>query len=168
MERLLWKITALLIAVAVVATLPVASDYLRAEPGRACPDAQDKDGLCAEVYLGGIQHAVAFYPESFDVQGAYALLAGILSASAAVLAISFALNQIVLSNISQRYSSRLIEWYTGQPTDVFTAFVLMVAASAALLLALNSLPAWLASAAVLALTLGLFAALWFFARGSYT
>ena len=165
MERLLWKITALLIAVAAAATVPVASDYLRAEPGRACPDAQDKDGLCAEVYLGGIQHAVAFYPESFDVQGAYALLAGILSASAAVLAISFALNQIVLSNISQRYSSRLVEWYTGQPTDVFTAFVLMVAASAALLLALNSLPAWLAAPAVLFLTVHLFASLWLFARG---
>ena len=165
MERLLWKITALLIAVAAVATVPVALDYLRAEPGRACPGAQDEDWLCAEVDLGGMPHAVAFYPESFDAQGASALLAGILSASAAVLAISFALNQIVLSNISQRYSSRLVEWYTGQPTDVFTAFVLMVAASAALLLALNSLPAWLAAPAVLALTLGLFAALWLFARG---
>jgi len=164
-ERLLWKITALLTAVAAAATLPVASDYLRAEPGRACPDARDAAGLCTEVGLGGASYAVGFYPESFDTQDASALLAGILSASAAVLAISFALNQIVLSNISQRYSSRLIEWYTGQPTDVFTAFVLMVAASAALLLALNSLPAWLASAAVLALTLGLFAALWIFARG---
>ena len=140
-EKVLWKTTAVVVAAAVFATAVTLLGYF------------------------GADQSIDVYPESFDAQGASALLAGVLSASAAILAISFTLNYVVLSNISQRYSSRLVESYTGQLAGVFVAFVSMVAFSAALLLALNLLPAWLAASAVLVLTVYLFVALWFFARG---
>ena len=140
-EKILWKTTAVVAAAAVFAAAVTLLGYF------------------------GAGQPIDTYPESFDAQGASALLAGMLSASAAILAISFTLNYVVLSNVSQRYSSRLVESYTEQLAGVFAAFVSMVAFSAALLLALGLLPAWFAAPAVLALTVWFFAALWLFARG---
>lgn len=88
-----------------------------------------------------------------------------LSASAAILAISFTLNQVIMSNISQRYSSRIVESYMGAPTAAFATFVFMVIGSATLLLVHDYRPAWSAAGAVLLLMPGLLAALWFFADG---
>ena len=141
MDKILWQATAAVAAAAVFATAVTLSGYF------------------------GAGQSIGAYPESFDAQGASALLAGMLSASAAILAISFTLNYVVLSNVSQRYSSRLVGSYTGRLAGVFVAFVSMVAFSAALLLAINLLPAWLAASAVLAIAVCFFAAVWLFARG---
>ena len=136
LDKILWQATAAVAAAAVFATAVTLSGYF------------------------GAGQSIGAYPESFDAQGASALLAGMLSASAAILAISFTLNYVVLSNVSQRYSSRLVGSYTGRLAGVFVAFVSMVAFSAALLLAINLLPAWLAASAILAITVCFFAAVW--------
>ena len=161
---MLGKLAGVMGAVAVLTLAPVAWDYIGVtRSGQACPDAQGVAGFCIES--DEEQTYVTFDSESFEAQDTSTLLAGILTASAAILAIWFTLNQIVLSNIYQRYGSKLVESYAGVPTGVFMVFVLMVPGSAALLFAYNSLPGWIAASAVFVLTAGLFATLWFFAQG---
>lgn len=164
MEGRLWAATGAMAAIAIPALGLAVWDYLGIELVQACPLLQGVAGLCLPFDFGGQQYAVTFDSGSFEAQDTPVLLAGMLAGSAAILAISFTLNQVVLSNISQRYSSKLVESYTKNPAIAFVAFVMMVAGSAALLLAYNSLPPWLAACFVLALTSGFFVALWFFAK----
>ena len=164
MEKLLWAVTGVMIAVALGTASMVASHHFSIEQSsHACPGAHGMPALCLDLW--GQTYAITFNPESSEGQDASDLLVGILSASAAILAISFTLNQVILSNVSQRYSSRIVESHAEAPTKAFGAFVFMVLGSAALLLVHDYLPAWSAAGTVLIPTLGLFVALWFFTRG---
>ena len=149
--------------VAASALALAASGYVEVESGLACPGAQEAEGLCVTPPFDGRAYTVEFDSESFEAQDASALLAGTLAASAAILAISFTVNQVVLSSVSQRYSSMLVESYAKKPAVSFAAFVLTVAGSAALLLVHSSPHAWIGAYFVWALAAGFFAALCFFA-----
>ncbi len=149
--------------VAASALALAASGYVEVESGPDCPGAQEAEGLCVTSPFDGRAYTAAFDSESFEAQDASALLAGTLAASAAILAISFTVNQVVLSSVSQRYSSRLVESYAKKPAVSFAAFVLTVAGSAALLLVHNSPHAWIGAYFVWALAAGFFTALCFFA-----
>lgn len=163
---MLQKLVMFMTAIAALTLVPVALDYVEFEgSGRACPDALNAAEFCLISVFDDHAYTVSFDSKAFEAQDTTALLTGMFAASAAILAVSFTLNQIVLSNISQRYSSRLVDSYAGKPSKIFAAFVLMVAGSAGLMLVHNSLPAWLAACAVLTLVAGLFAALVYFARG---
>lgn len=163
---MLQKLVMFMTAIAALTLVPVALDYVEFEgSGRVCPDALNAAEFCLISVFDYHAYTLSFDSEAFEAQDTTALLTGMFAASAAILAVSFTLNQIVLSNISQRYSSRLVDSYAGKPSKIFAAFVLMVAGSAGLLLVHSSLPAWLAACAVLTLVAGLFAALVYFARG---
>lgn len=162
-ERALLPVAGAVAFVAASALALAASGYVEVEPVPACPGAQEAGRLCATSPFDGRAYAAAFDSESFEAQDASALLAGTLAASAAILAISFTVNQVVLSSVSQRYSSRLVESYAKKPAVSFAAFVLTVAGSAALLLVHNSPHAWIGAYFVWALAAGFFAALCFFA-----
>ena len=152
-----------MVFVAASALALAAGGYVEVESGPACPGAQEAEGLCVTSPFDGRAYAAAFDSESFEAQDASALLAGTLAASAAILAISFTVNQVVLSSVSQKYSSRLVESYAKKPAVSFAAFVLTVAGSAALLLVHNSPHAWIGAYFVWALAAGFFTALCFFA-----
>ena len=154
MERALPGLAAGVTAIAALALTFTAWDYAVAgEHDQACPRVQWIAELCG-----------TFDSEAFAAQDTSALLAGVLTASAAILAISFTINQVVMSSMSQKYSSKLVEPHAKKHAASFAAFVLMVAGSAALLLAHGSLYPWIAAYLVLALTVCFFAALWLFAR----
>ena len=157
------KVSGFMIAAAILVAVPAIWEI--GPSGSACPGALGAAEICMWPDQYGQMYAATLRAEPFDGQDGPVLLVGILSASAAILAITFTLNQIVMSNVSQRYSFRLVESASKKPTEAFEAFVYMVAGSAALLLAYDSLPAWLATCLVLGVTAGFFAALWKFARG---
>lgn len=161
-ERLFWVVAGVMIAAAAVATLLT---ILEASPsGSTCPSAETAR-ICLGPYLDGQMYAVTFNQEPLEGADTSALMVGILSASAAILAISFTLNQVILSNVSQRYSSRIVELHAKAPTKAFGAFVLMVSGSATLLLVHDSLPALFAVYTVMFITFCLFVALCIFTRG---
>lgn len=162
-ERALLAVAGAVAFVAASALALAVSGYVEVEPVPACPGAQEAGRLCVTSAFDGRAYAAAFDSESFEAQDASALLAGTLAASAAILAISFTVNQVVLSSVSQRYSSGLVESYAKKPAASFAAFVLTVAGSAALLLVHNSPHAWIGAYFVWALAAGFFAALCFFA-----
>ena len=154
MERTLLVLAAGVTAIAASALTFTVWDYaVTEESGRACPSVQGIAELCG-----------MFDSDAFGAQDTSALLVGVLTASAAILAISFTINQVVVSGISQKYSSKLVEPHAKKHAVSFAAFVLMVSGSAALLLAHGSLYPWIAAHLVLALTAGFFAALLLFAR----
>ena len=164
MERALRRVTGVMAVTATSALALAAWGYVEIDSGPACPDTQETAVLCVMSAFDGLVYTAAFDSESFEAQDTSTLLAGMLTASAAILAISFTVNQVMLSGISQRYSSRLVESYAKKPAVSFAAFVLMVAGSAALLIVHNSPYAWIGAYFAWGLTAGFFAALWFFAR----
>lgn len=154
MEKALLWLAVGVTAIAALALTFTAWDYAVAgEPGQACPRVQWIAELCG-----------TFDSEAFAAQDTSALLVGVLTASAAILAIWFTINQVVMSNMSQKYSSKLVEPHAKKHAASFVVFVLIVAGSAALLLAHSSLYPWIAAYLVLALTVCFFVALWLFAR----
>ena len=164
MDRALWGMTVALAFIAILVLVPTAWNYVeKGESGQTCPGMQEMGRLCIVSVFDGRTYTVVFDTESFGAQDTSTLLAGILTASAAILAISFTVNQVVLSSISQKYSSRLVESYAKRHPASFVAFVLTVAGSAVLLLANDSLYAW-TTAFAWALTVFFLVALLFFAR----
>lgn len=160
---MLRKVSCFMIAVAILVAVPAVWEI--GPSGPACPGALGAAEICLWPDQYGQMYTATLYPEPFGGKNGSALLVGILSASAAILAITFTLNQIMLSTISQRYSYRIAQLSTKKPTRAFEAFLLLVAGSAALLLVYDSSPAWLVAYAVLIATGSFFIALWFFARG---
>ena len=161
---MLRKLALCMTAIAALTLVPAALDYVKVESGRTCPGVQGTAGFCLASVFDGQTYAVTFDSDAFEAHDTATLLVGILTASAAILAIWFTLNQMVLSNMAQKYSSKLVESYTKKPSSVFMGFVLIVAGSASLLFGHSSLPAWFAAYAVLVLTAGFVAILWFFVR----
>lgn len=164
MDRALWGMTVALAFIAILVLVPTAWNYVEKwESGQTCLGVQEMGELCIVSVFDGRTYTVVFDTESFGAQDTSTLLVGILTASAAILAISFTVNQVVLSSISQKYSSRLVESYAKRHPVSFVAFVLTVAGSAVLLLARDSLYAW-TTAFAWALTAFFLVALLFFAR----
>lgn len=160
---MLRKVSCFMIAVAILVAVPAVWEI--GPSGPACPGALGAAEICLWPDQYGQMYAATLHAEPFGGQDGPVLLVGILSASAAILAITFTLNQIMLSTISQRYSYRIAKLSIQRPIRAFEAFLLLVAGSAALLLVYDSSPAWLVAYAVLIATSGFFIALWFFARG---
>jgi len=69
----------------------------------------------------------------------FTLTSAILTASGAILAISFFITQMVISNIGQNYSINALDTYlkTKHPHYVFSAWIILVAFSAVTLFILN-------------------------------
>ena len=137
------KVSGFMIAVAILAAVPAIWEI--GPSGPACPDALGAAETCLWPDQYGQMYTATLYPEPFGGQNGSALLVGILSASAAILAITFTLNQIVMSNVSQKYSFRLVRRSTKKPTQAFEALVYTVTGSVAVLLVHDSLPVWMAT-----------------------
>ena len=72
------------------------------------------------VYIKTVFDEKLFKKSHFD-----SVLMGILTASAAIVAISFTITQIIISNISQKYSPKILEIYI-QKSSPYVAFVTLI------------------------------------------
>ena len=81
----------------------------------------------------------AYDETSWSIQNLYNVIGGILTASAAILAITFIITEVVITNISKRYSPRVLDRYLKQRTShaVFYAWILMATFSALFLFSLD-------------------------------
>jgi len=73
------------------------------------------------------------------IENLYTVIAGILTASAAILAITFIITEVVITNISKNYSTHVLDRYLKQATShgVFYAWILLATFSAIFLFALD-------------------------------
>lgn len=73
-----------------------------------------------------------FNEESWQKNNAFNIIAGILTASAAILAITFIITEVIISNISRNYSSHILDNFLKQLTthSVFYAWIIMATLSA--------------------------------------
>lgn len=83
-----------------------------------------------------------FNEQKWEKNDYFTLISAILTASGAILAISFFITQMVISNISQNYSINALDRYlkTKHPHYVFSAWIILVAFSAIALFMLNFIP----------------------------
>lgn len=80
-----------------------------------------------------------FNEQKWEKNDYFTLVSAILTASGAILAISFLITQLVISNISQNYSINALDRYLKMkhPHYVFSGWIMLVAFSAVTLFILN-------------------------------
>lgn len=85
------------------------------------------------------QYSISFNAELFRELPITAILSTIAGALAAILAIVFAISQIIISNLSERYSPYILERYKEDPKTMRTLFgFVRVITSSILLLFVNA------------------------------
>ncbi len=87
-----------------------------------------------------ISYDIIFNYELWKNSDFKTFLIGILSSSAAIVAIAFTITQIIVSNVSQKYSPKILDVYfkKANPMSSFVALILTVAGAATLLSIYNS------------------------------